>query len=251
LLGEIVASLAEDSADLKRVFDFLMDYISGHGYGFSQFKQDILEMFVPMCGIGHIREAVEKILKCFEGQTTAQYRRKELQELQYAIISRFDDEDAVHKFTDSHLDNDNFRVAAIERAIAQKDYRKALELCLDGGRWEHLRYRIYEESSDVDGQKKLAYHFTVAGSFEYYLKLKKLYGEDSEDSGEWHKIFDDILAAVALPYSKRIYTEILVYENMKPELLDSCRQQLNAIADYHPHLLPDYADEVGEIFTSL
>jgi hypothetical protein len=251
VLGEIVASFTEDSEDLKRVFDFLMEYLSNKSYGFSRFKENILEMFVPLCGIGYIREAVEKMLKGFEGQTTERYRRKELQELQYAIISQFDDEEATQEFADSHLDNDNFRVAAIERAIAQKDYGKALELCLDGGIWEQLRYRIYEESGDISGQKKLAYHFTVAGSFEYYLKLRKLYGEDSEDSGQWYQVFDDILAAVLNPYPKRIYTEILVHENMKPELLEYCRQRLDAVVEYYPHLLPDYADEVDEIFTEL
>lgn len=181
-------------------------------------------MFVPLCNIKHIREGVEKYIKFFENQNKSDYRKNELQKLRYDIILEFDGEEAAHKFINNHVENDKFREMAIEYAIAGKDYNKALALCSDCEKqdktyrgeikWKKLKYRIYEEIGNTDGQKKLAYKFTLDGEFDYYLKLKKLYAENSEDTGEWHEIFDDILSAVIKPYPKSIYTEILIHENM-------------------------------------
>ena len=179
--------------------------------------------------------------------------------MQYEIISEFDGEESAHEFINSHLENDKFRETAIEYAINKKDYHKALGLCSEaekqGGnyrgqtdKWKKLRYKIYEETGNTDDQKKLAHEFTLDGEFEYYLKLRNLYAGNSEDTGEWHQVFDDILSAVIKPYPKSIYTEILIHENMKPELLEYCKNSEQTIVNYYQHLLPDYKDEVNEIF---
>ena len=60
LIAQIVAAFDEDSKDLKQIFDLLMAYISnGRVFGFAQFKEDILEMLLPLCNIKYIREGVE------------------------------------------------------------------------------------------------------------------------------------------------------------------------------------------------
>ena len=219
-------------------------------------------MFVPLCHIKYIREGVEKYIKIFESQTNSDYRKKELQELQYDIISEFDGEEAASEFINNHLENDRFREVAVENAIDKKDYDKALDLCSEAekqsgnyrgqtDKWKKLRYRIYEETGNTNDQKELAYEFTLDGVFEYYLKLRKLYAGNSEDTGEWHQVFDDILSSVIKPYPKSIYTEILIHENIKPELLEYCKNSSYTIVNYYQHLLPDYKDRSERNFQGI
>ncbi|MCL2815670.1 MAG: SWIM zinc finger family protein [Oscillospiraceae bacterium] len=261
LLERIVDSFTKDTDELKRIFAFLTAFISDNKtHGFSEFNIDILNMFVPLCGIKYIREGVEKYIKIIENQTTQDHRKNEMQELRYAIISKFDGKKAALEFIYSHLENDKFREMAIEHALSAKDYDKALDLCFDAekknpnyrgrSKWKYTRYNIYEKNGDRNGQKELAYEFAVGGEFEYYLKLRKLYADNSKDTGEWHRIFDEILASVSESYPKRIYTDILIHEKMKPELLEYCAKHISTITEFHSHLLPDYKNEVNEIFTA-
>lgn len=259
LLDEIVASFIEDTDALKTIFALLTAHISNDKInGFFEFKIDILEMFTPLCGIKYIREGVEKYIKIFETQAKLDYNKKALQELRYKIILEYDGKKSANAFINNNLENDKFREIAVDSAIKKKDYDQALALCSDAekqdknyrgpSKWRKLRYDIYETTGNTAEQKKLAYEFTADGKFEYYLKLKKLYAGDTEDTGEWHQILGDILAAVTVPYPKSIYPEILIHEKMKPELLEYCKARKNSIIEYHKHFLPDYKDEANEIF---
>ena len=147
----------------------------------------------------------------------------------------------------------------IEQAMAKKDYDKALKLCLEGEKkdadrrglllqWQKLRYKIYELTKDTEAQKKLAYEFTVNDDFDYYVKLRKLYAENAE---EWQRVFDKIIAAVTKPHNKNIYTQILIHEKMKPELLEYCKKYFAYFPRYYQHLLPEYQDEVNDLFLKL
>ena len=147
----------------------------------------------------------------------------------------------------------------IEQAIAKKDYDKALKLCLEGEKkdadrrglllqWQKLRYKIYELTGNIDAQKKLAYEFTIEGDFDFYVKLSKLY---SNDTKEWQQVFESIISAVTASHVKDIYVKILIHEKMKPELLAYCKKYLAYFPRYYLHLLPDYQDEVNKIFVEL
>jgi len=264
LIGDIVSSFAEDTDELKQIFAILMLYVSDDkNQDFTEFGFDILETFIPLCNIKYIREGVEKFIKIIESKSDSKYYKSNLQNLRYGIISKFDDKKEAREFIENNLENDNFRKMAIEYALKEKDYDKAVKLCLERnntGRiyqglteWRELLYNIYEKSGNKDAQKKLAYEFTIGdnnNSFEYYLELKTLYADNSDKTDEWYQVFDNILSAVNVPpYSKSVYTKILIHENMKPELLEYCKIRKNFITEYYKYLLPDYKDEVTEIYT--
>lgn len=258
VLDEIFSGIESDESnkELTEAFDLLMNYISG-----SEMQLDILSIFVPFCNIKYIREKLEKTFESILSKSVSSYDREKIEELQYEIIAEFDGGKSEREFIDKHLDNHKLRETAVEYAVKEKRFEEAVKLCLDGenksqkqgyygitASFKNLRYKIYEESGDIAGQKKLAYEFTLGGEFDYYLKLRKLYTSESEDTGEWHQIFDKILEAVNQPYAKNIYPKILIYENMKPELLQFCQQYDNTVTEYYPHLIPDYPEEVSEIF---
>jgi hypothetical protein len=193
---------------------------------------------------------------------SSDYYQNAIQQLQYSIISLCDGKAAASKFAHDHLDNKAFREMIIEQAIAKKDYDKALRLCLDGEKkdmqyaglqlqWKRLRYKVYEATGDIDAQKKLAYEFTIDGDFDYYVKLKKLYSDTSSNTEDWQQVFGKIISAVTTPYNKNIYTRILILENMKAELLEYCKKYTAYFTRYYLHLLPDFQDDVNQIFLTL
>lgn len=283
LTGEIFSKYSEDSSDFIKAVDFVFSHVSDDGIygGFSDLRIDILEIFAPMCNIKYVREKLDEYLDNWLRKVSGTYAsknsimggrmillgnrpslshiEKSIQELQYGIISTFDGEEAARKFINSHTENDKFRSLAIEYAVSEKDYGKAIDLCLDGekedinhhgllNKWKKLRYDIYDYTGNTTEQKKLAYEFTLNGDFDFYIKLRKLYATDSETSDEFFDVFENILSAAKKTYSQGIYTKILIYEKMTPELLEYCREHIYSITEFYRHLLPDYEDEVNEIF---
>ena len=262
-LEDMFEFVDEDSVDLEKTFDLIMGYVydSSLCKVNSEWLEDILFIFVPFCHIKYIREKIENYLLLWHTESkSSSYDQKRLQAIQHEIIANTSGEDEARKFIEDNVEtSDDFREKAINFAIADKNYEKAVKLCLDGeikdarypgliSKWKNLRYKIYEDTGNTADQKKLAYEFTIDGKFDYYIKLRNLYAESEEDTGEWYQIFEDILASVTAPYPKNIYTQILIYENMKPELLDYCKERSSFIADYYTYLLPDYESEVSEIF---
>ena len=58
------------------------------------------------------------------------------------------------------------------------------------------------------------------------------------------------MKSTSVPFYKDIHMKILIHEKMYPELLEYCKNNIAQITEYYKHLLPDYKDEVAEIFLS-
>ena len=263
IMDETLEVITEDCQELKDAFNLITASLSKNRIhsGFISLQLRIMKMFSRLCHIKYIRKGVDNHLTNLSFRESSYYR-DEIQKLQYELILEFDGGEKSLDFINSNLDNDKFRELAIQHAIESKDYIKAAELCSGGeksderivNKWKKLRYEVYAKSGDISSQKKLAREFIRAGEFEYYLKLRQLYAESPEDTGEWHQVFDEILAELSerpvyrFHNANTIYAQILIHENMKPELLEYCRNYKRAVTELHKHLLPDYKDEVNEIF---
>ncbi len=97
----------------------------------------------------------------------------------------------------------------------------------------------------LDEQRGVAMDFILDGSFEYYKELKKTYRTD-----EWADVYPKIiflLGSQNRSYSN-IYTEILIEEGEKEKLLEYVKKSPSSVENYYKHLIPEFKDEVYELF---
>ncbi|MFF2092721.1 SWIM zinc finger domain-containing protein [Paenibacillus sp. NPDC058174] len=190
------------------------------------------------------------------------YFAEEAAALRYQVIQRLEGDSQALLFLEDHLHITAFRKMAIESAIQNLQFDKALELIEQGERqdtrkgyrglvdqWKKYRYEIYELTHQVDQQIELAKEFLLSGEHSYYLRLKQLYSRD-----EWEAGYEGLLDELALNNDggwsiSSLYTRILVEEKQTLRLLMYVGKYKRTLLDYYPHLLSEHAEEVFLLFT--
>jgi len=148
-----------------------------------------------------------------------------------------------------------FREIAVNKALSKKEYGRAEKLALEGeqldrgtqgliNKWKELRYEAYRLSGQLEKQRSIAEEFIMAGSFDYYLKLKSTYSKN-----EWASVYPGIIKSLENQKGYHgNYTKILIEENELHKLLEYIKTEPVYIMEYYKHLLPAFSDEVYQIF---
>ena len=255
LINEAVEGMPEDFPDTEteKVLDLIFDCIDKTDLdGLTDWKSDLLYACVPLCRIPQLRKRFEDYL--FSIQEKDKYIKKEVQNILFEIIEKFDGVEAADAYIEQNLENSDFRKIAVQKALDENRLDRALKLCLDGEiadasyigivwQWREMRYSVYERQNNIENQKKLAYEFVLDGKFDYFLKLKKLY-----DPNEWEKVLHNLLASLKNSRGQNIYVDILVHEKKTQLILEYCEKHDSAIVKLYPHLLPEYRFELEILF---
>ncbi|MCL2388403.1 MAG: SWIM zinc finger family protein [Defluviitaleaceae bacterium] len=258
-MNSAILAMPQDYNDSGKIFDAIITHAASSTYsGWQDWRIDLLSSLVPFCHNKENRTRLEDYLSTHVNQKVSQwsysYELRNKQMLRYKIINQFDGEEAAQHYVEQNLDNIDFRRKAIDTAITQGNYDRAISLCLDGensnqqqaGIVKDLRdsrYTAYELMGNKPEQKKLALTMLMDRDFDYFLKYKSLHTKE-----EWVTELYNILDKTES--KSGIYLEILVHEKHKPRLLAYCEKNPFAIDRYHKHLLPEYQHEVGQIFAS-
>ncbi|MDR1541914.1 MAG: SWIM zinc finger family protein [Clostridiales bacterium] len=251
LLGNVTSEPEDGSDHTAEIFNLISEHALSSAYnGWNDWRIDILEACIPLCGDPVLRERLENHLRSgsFNG-----YLKEAFQEMQLKIIKDFDGEEMAEAFMEHNLDNNSFRRAIIKKAVSIGKLKYALELCLDGEKqdaiypglqesWKEIRYSICERMGDKLSQITLAREFLTAGNFIYFPKLKALHSEE-----DWPKELDKLLEIL----KGGIYERVLVAEDLKPMIMERCRQNIWRVPDLYMHLIPDYKNELNPLFLQL
>jgi hypothetical protein len=258
-VGEAVESIPEAQIDDKQIFDVIFNHALDSIYGeWTDWRMELLFNLIPLCGNTANREKIEKYVSKQQNVETdswsKDYENQQLQKLQYEIIERFDGKSAADAFVEQYLENSDFRRIAIKKAMAGRQYEKALKLCLDGenndsskaglvDEWKEFRYAVYERTNNQEAQKELAMELLLNGNFDYFKKLKAFY-----QGNKWSAVLEKILKRLEIKDNRGIYVNILIHEKLKLRLLEYCRRNPRTITSYYTHLLPEYKKDIGEMF---
>jgi len=255
------ADAAKNHDDTKKIFNTIMTHALDPIYnGWTDWRMDLLSSLVPLCFDKESRAQLEECLSVQETQNASEWSRdydfRQKQGILLDIITQFDGAKAAEKYVNNNLDNIDFRRVAIKQAIDNKDYNKAIKLCIDGEEENSrypgivkdmriLRYGAYEAAGMKDELKPLALELLLDGDFDYYLKYKSLHGKD-----EWISALYGVLEKTESNSVRGIYIQILLHEKHKPRILAYCNKFPSSIATYYTHLLPEYKNEVGILFAN-
>lgn len=224
--------------------------------GWSDSQLALLEICLPLCDLADCRTLLENELEKLSRETKPDsYMLKEIKLLQAELIKKFDSAEQAQTFLAENIAIPEIREQIILQHFEQKDYQQALELCVDGekldhdyaglvSRWKNYRYQAYEHLNDLENQKSLGMSLLLAGDYDYFGKLKKLYEKD-----EWPAVLDYITENIdQTRYQARVYLQILKEENLTDKLLTHCQNNPDMISELYPDLITDSPEQVKEIF---
>jgi len=253
-------SIPENHKDSQKIFDSIFAHSLSNIYdGWPDWRIELLSALVPLCYDKENRARLETHLLLPNNQITYEwghdYEFRQMQQIQFDLINRFDDEATAQQFIAHNMDNIDFRYMAIKSAIENGHYDKAIQLCIEGEdenrqypgivkALHELQYTAYESANNLPKQKELALALFLDGDFKYYLKYKAFHSKC-----EWANKFEEILEKTEKNGSRGVYVQILVNDKHKPRLLAYCNKWPGSIVSYHTHLLPEYQHEVGQLFS--
>jgi uncharacterized Rossmann fold enzyme len=226
----------------------------------SDWRYDLLRICTHFLHDNEIRKKLEKQLDIILEQAgtswNAKYDIKEVKLLQLEIVTKCEGLDAARKFIDENLHFSEFRKRAIALELEAEDYKKVIQLCLDGEaadqaypglvkEWKAYRFQAYEMHGDMEKQRELARELLFNNEFKYYQKLKELY-----PVSEWESILQEIVDEFGRQKDQpSTYVSILIQEDLKEELLRYCQHNKLVITEYYPYIIKDYPNEVNDVFS--
>jgi hypothetical protein len=244
----------------KGLFDAIIkEALKAHYDGWSDWRYALLKTSTKYSPAKDLRIKLEKQLESLLSKADTswsdRYERTQIKLLQLEIIERCDGANPAEKFIYVNIHESEFREKAIALEMEKGDYKKVIQLCLDGEeadkeyrglihKWKEYRYQAYELLGDIEQQKRLARELLFKSEFSYYLKLKELY-----PANEWNVVLNKIVADFnKMDYQPSVYLSILKEENLTAELLTYCQSNIRSIIDLYPYIIKDYLEEVNEIF---
>ena len=228
--------------------------------GWSDWQFALLEICLPFCDASDCRALLENELERLSAEIkhdsySSNYILNKIKLLQAELIKKFDSDERAQTFLAENIAIPEIREQIILQHLEQKDYQQALELCVDGeklnhdyaglvSRWKNYRYQAYQHLNDLENQKSLGISLLLAGDYDYFGKLKKLYEKD-----EWPAVLDYITENIdQTGYRDHVYLQILKEENLTEKLLTYCQNNPYMISELYPDLMTEYPEQVKEIF---
>lgn len=244
----------------KGLFEAIIkEALKVHYDGWSDWRYALLKICTYYSPAKDLRLKLEKQLESLLTKTESswndRFEKTQIKLLQLEIIERCDGADPAEKFIYKNIHDSEFREKAITLELGKGDYKKVIQLCLDGveadkeyrglvHKWQEYRYQAYEMIGDIEQQKQLARELLFTNEFTYYLKLKELYPANEWDAA-LNKIVDDFKK---MKNKLPVYLSILKEENLTAELLTYCQSNIRSIIDLYPYIIKDYLEEVNKLF---
>lgn len=208
-----------------------------------------------------LEEFLDELLAVGERKDSwsSQYEAESIALLRYELIGQFDGPLAAADFLHRYRHFSRLREIIIQQALAAGNFAGAEALALEGERqdktlsglahqWKKYRLDSYRLGQDKTKLLTLGRELAVTGDFADYQAYKALYEPD-----EWARLYPELLAEIARQpgYFNEKYTEILIMEQDWPALLAYVQKSPRLILSFYRQLLPDYREQVYELFTLL
>lgn len=264
-------SLGEAIRDSMRVIDEFCQSIdeSNHKYFFDtiiksakrkamkewpDFGYGLLQSVVHLI---HEEKQVRKVNEGFEALGTLYSGSKYPEEyvITYKITNRLEGPEAADRYLISHIEVPGLRSIAVEKALEEKNYALAEELCITGRskeeqrfnrnlKWDRYLERIYSETSNQTKLIEVVYGILAQGDTSYYRKLQQLW----EAKGTWEQQKEPLLQKLSVTLPNHYYASVLHQADEFEKLLELLGRDNSLIMSYGQQVAKRYPDEVHPIY---
>lgn len=208
--------------------------------------------------IEHIFTQVEKV----QG---SDYEREAAQSLKYDILLKTKGDKEAEKYLEQNITNSNMRREAIQKALKDRNYEKAISIAKDGvdydledkpglaKEWYDWLLKIAQAQND--SEKIIEYaRLLVIDNFrkeQDYYKILKQYVKPEK----WNAFVEEVIQDITT--KKRwldtgLIASIFIKEEWWDRLLELVKKSpdLNTIDNYEKHLTKNYANEIVELYAN-
>lgn len=263
-----ISEVIDDDEELilverESVFNRLLEESTHSCYkDWEDWRLDLLEKCSELADTSSLRNTLDKHLLALieksqkKDSWSSNYLVERVNIIRYHLIVNNDEQKKAQEFLDQNLQYSNFRKMAIEMELKKKEYKRVIELTLEGEKkdkdlrglvvqWKKYRYQAYKLSERLEEQRGTALEFILDGSAEYYHELKSTYSPH-EWLSEYPKII--FLLENQKKTQQNVYRDILIEEGEKEKLLEYVKGNLSSVVTYYKYLIPDFWEEVYEVF---
>ncbi len=252
----------------KELFDYAADAFARHTFGGWDWHWDMARLAISLVESDGDRKKIEGLLAL--GKTpVGDYEYRRMQDLTLELLHKTGGKPAEIEYLEKNIDNPDFRARLIERAIAAKDYEKAIRLANDGvardekarrgegnpDRWRDHLLTIFLKRGDRSNAAVLLRRFIVTRTcdhyrgFEFcYKELKRLTSPD-----QWQRSIEGMVKEINANLREAGYyrlTQLYIWELQWDKLFDllSANPSLRRIAEVERYLSHDYAAELAAMY---
>lgn len=263
---EVVGETAIDRADLndnmrEQIFNKLLKYSDSSVFdGWEDYRINILELCAEFADMETLRNKlkvkIEWLINKNLNDDNMEYYNESMLLILLSIMEEYGSKDEAEQFIINNLNFTAFRELLINKYIKDKNYRKVIELSLEGeeqdkqyagliSKWKRIRYIAYKELSMKEEQEELAKDLLFRGDFEYYRDLKEL---AKGDKVTFYNSLKQELKKKNGWVGREIYLKLIREENDLDEIMEFVRENPSYIETYGEMLIDKFRDEVIEVY---
>ena len=261
LLGEMAATC--DSLSIRRqIFEFCMDMFKKGVFDGWDWHTSLLTMAARLVASD---EDFDQVLALIDKKQQSDYHKERLQLIKYGLLLDRKGETVANQFLEQNIDNSDFRTMAIEKALEQKNFAKAVKLAEDGVKadmkekpglakeWYDWLLKIAQAQNNTPKIIEYA-RFLLIDNFrneqDYYQILKEHVKPD-----EWEAVVDDIVQEIKAKsrwYDTGLVGGIYIREEKWDKLWEMVNENptLSTIEKYESYLSNSYSNELLDLYAN-
>jgi hypothetical protein len=254
VLQNICTQISKDSDDAKYIVQHGLKDVFYKDYdGWDYFPYGILRCIAKFANKTNEPKILEVLSQIDEKHKSeySYHRQNTLQLLvKYEMTLALDGKQAAETFLQENINDDAFRMIAINNAITDKNLDHAEILCRDRiatekysnspytrpSRWDYKLYEVVTFLGDIDKQIEAAKRILFLFDTDYYETLKQLYIK----YGNWEREKPLLLKSISEELPDREYMTVLSVEGETRLLLEKVKQNPQYSLKYGKQLAKEY-----------
>lgn len=188
---------------------------------------------------------------------------RKAQKIRLDLITKTNGKEAAKQYLEQNLTNSDFRAKAIETAISQKDYIKAIHLAEEGikidekskpglaNNWREYLLKIYIAQKDAENIRKYARYLFLNANLEkkpLFDILKKHVAKEN-----WENYMNQLITEIIQKerwFNFSAVANIYIWEERWTDLFSIVKQHvsLNILESYDQYLLPFFTNEISDLY---
>ena len=258
-----MASTCETAAVRRQIFDFSVESFDKGRFEGWDWHNGLLSLAADLA---ETDADFDKVMAIADKKQQLHYRDEEVQVIKYDLLVRKKGQDVANKFLEQNMDNPRFREMAIERALEQKNFVKAVALAENGvqsdkkdkpglvKKWYDWLLKIAQAQNDTKKIIEYARHLLIVNfrnEQDYFQVLKEHVKPEV-----WEAFVDGIVREIKAKRrwdDEHLVASIYIKEEKWDKLWELIKEKPDfaTIERYESYLSKRYSDEIMDLYATL
>ena len=257
-----MASKCDSSEVRKQMFDFCVEQYEKGRFEEWDWHIDLLSLAAQLI---ETDGDFNRVMALTEREQKSEWRNEEIQMIRYGLLVSRKGQDVADQFLEQNMGNSRFREMAIEKALEQKNYAKAVKLAEDGvkadqkdkpglaKKWYDWLLKIAQAQNDTPRIIEYARYLLIdnfRNEQDYFQILK-----DHVTPEDWESVVDGIVQEIKTKrrwYDKGLVASIFIKEEKWDKLWELVNEEpdLATIEQYESYLSKLYSGAIVDLYAT-